>query len=89
MADNDGRVPVAWLPELVFEGTTDPVVQVIEEQSREVLYTLRVPGDRFRPPVFGMGTYTVKIGRDQPDGPTFSGVVAQSTKSTRVQVIRF
>ena len=89
MADNDGRKPVAWLSELVFEGATDPVVQVIDEQSREVLYTQRVPGERFRPPVFATGTYTVKIGRDKPDGQTISGVVAQTTEPNKVQVVKF
>jgi hypothetical protein len=35
---------------------------VIDETSREVVYTLRVPGSSFRPPVRRTGVYTVKVG---------------------------
>ena len=66
---NDGRKPVAWLPELVFEGAVNPVVQVIDEKSGEILYTKRVVGNRFQPPVFSAGSFTVKAGRNRPDGP--------------------
>lgn len=66
MSDNDGRKPVAWLPELHIEGATHPVVQVVAESNGEVLYTLRVRGTHFIPPVFAPGKYTVRIGRDQP-----------------------
>jgi len=64
MADNDGRKPVAWLPELVFAGAANPVVQVIEERTGDILYTARVSGDRFQPAVYAPGTYTVRVGRD-------------------------
>lgn len=74
MSENDGRKPVAWLPELVFEGSTNPVVQVAEEKTGDVVYTLRVMGTRFQPPVFAPGRYTVKIGRDRPDGPILEGL---------------
>lgn len=67
-ADNDGRKPVGWLPELVFQGAKNAVVQVIEEGSGEILYTVRSNGDRFRPRVYREGNYTVKVGRDRPDG---------------------
>ena len=52
IAENDGRKVIGYLPELVFEDAVDPVVQVIEEASGEVLYTLRIQGDRFRPHVY-------------------------------------
>jgi hypothetical protein len=75
-ADNDGRQPVAWLPELVFEDVTNPVVQVVEEESGEVLYTIRVAGRRYQPPVFAQGAYTVRIGRDRPEMTALTGLVA-------------
>jgi hypothetical protein len=74
--DNDGRKPAAWLPELVFTGAPSAVIQVIEERTGEVLYTLRVPGPSLRPAVFAPGTYTVKVGRDRPDGKTLTGLQA-------------
>ncbi|HUQ68699.1 MAG TPA: hypothetical protein VM165_04200 [Planctomycetaceae bacterium] len=66
MSDNDGRQQVAWLPELVFVDAETPVVQVVSEKTGEVLYTLRVRGGRFQPPVFTPGEYTVRAGRDRP-----------------------
>lgn len=81
IADNDGRKPVAWLPELRFEGVTNPVVQVIEAKTGAVLYTLRVSGDRFQPPVFAPGTYNVRVGRDRPDGKTLEKLESRAQKS--------
>ncbi len=72
--DNDGRKPVAWLPELVFEGAANPVVQVVDEKNGGILYTTRVAGSRFQPPVFSAGTFTVQAGRNRADGPKLSGL---------------
>lgn len=66
VSDNDGRRPIAWLPELHFEGASNPVIQVVAESNGEVLYTRRVRGTSFLPPVFGLGKYTICVGRDQP-----------------------
>jgi len=60
--DNYGRQAVAYLPRLEVSGMTDPVVQVIEESTGEIVYTLRIKGTSFRPKVFAKGTYTVKVG---------------------------
>jgi hypothetical protein len=79
--DNDGRKPVAWLPELRFSGTKNPVVQVIAESSGEILYTFRAPGTRYQPPVFANGKYTVRVGQDKPDGQTFAGIEAVREKA--------
>ncbi|MEN1680691.1 MAG: hypothetical protein AAGJ46_13965 [Planctomycetota bacterium] len=65
--DNYDRQPQAYLPKLKIEGGADapfggPVVQVIDEETGEVVYTVRVQGDEFRPPVFKEEvTYTVKV----------------------------
>jgi hypothetical protein len=75
-SDNDGRQPVAWLPELHFEGAADPVVQVVAEDAGDPVYTLRVTGNRFQPGVFAPGSYTIKIGRDRPDGPTLQALAS-------------
>jgi hypothetical protein len=68
MEENDGRTPAGWLPQLNFKGTPNPVVQVIEEATGEILYTVRVQGDRFRPRVYRNGPHTVKVGRNLPNG---------------------
>ncbi len=66
MADNDGRKPTGHLPEIKAKDGKRPVVQVIEEATGEVLYTVRAPTDPFRPPVYKTGTYKVIIGEDKP-----------------------
>ncbi len=61
-ADNYGRKAVAYLPTVKVTGLTKPVVQVINEAGGEVVYTIRIKGDSFRPKVFAKGTYTIKVG---------------------------
>jgi hypothetical protein len=78
---NDGRKPVAWLPELHFQGAENPVVQVLDEQSGDILYTLRVTGNRFQPAVFAPGRYTINIGRDRPDGHQLRNLVPREKSS--------
>jgi hypothetical protein len=79
--DNDGRKPQAWLPELHFSRSRQPVgkvsepvvkvpqpvVKVIDDATQEVVYVLRVQGDRFRPYVYHPGKYTVWVGHNKPD----------------------
>jgi phosphodiesterase/alkaline phosphatase D-like protein len=50
-----------WVLPEVKSKTRDPVVQVIDESSGEVVYTLRVAGQTFTPPAPSEGTYTVRI----------------------------
>jgi hypothetical protein len=76
MEKNDGRKVMGYLPELEFEGAKNPVVQVISEADGEILYTVRIQGDRFTPRVYAEGKYTVKTGRDKSDGQTLRGIVA-------------
>ena len=61
-AENYGRKAVAYLPTIEVSGMEDPVVQVVNEKDGEVVYTLRIKGNTFRPKVFAEGTYTVKVG---------------------------
>ena len=56
-----GRVAASHLPELNVSGVAHPVVQVVNEADGEIVYTVRIPGQRWRPPVFAPGTYTVRV----------------------------
>jgi hypothetical protein len=62
MEDNYGRKPHAFLPTLKIQGLSNPVIQIVQENEKEVVYTLRIKGDSFRPKVFAPGKYTVHIG---------------------------
>lgn len=86
MRDNDGRTPVGWLPELEVSGVDEPVIQVIEEATREILYTVRALHRRFQAPVYSEGKYTVKVGRDKPDGKTITGLESGVDKRPRMKV---
>ncbi len=56
-----GRTAAAWLPEVVSV-EENPVVQVVDESTGEIVYTLRAAGTRYRPKVFHPGRYTVIVG---------------------------
>ena len=55
----EGRRTVAWLPELLVSVIDAPVVQVVSDDTGEILYTIRAPSNRFQPGVFAPGKYTV------------------------------
>ncbi|NNE91371.1 MAG: hypothetical protein HKN23_06970 [Verrucomicrobiales bacterium] len=67
MEDNDGRKATHWLPKITFSEPSQ-VVQVVKQDSEEILYTVRIQGDTFQPKVFAGGDYLVKYGKDKPDG---------------------
>ncbi len=60
--DNYRRKARGYLPTLQIEGQNNPVVQVIHEESQEVIYTIRIKGNTFRPKVFEKGKYTLRVG---------------------------
>jgi len=88
MDANDGRKVAGYLPELVFEGTRNPVVQVIAEEGGEVIYTVRTRGDRFQPRVYAAGKYTVKIGPNKPDGETLTGLEAKPRSQAGSHIVK-
>jgi hypothetical protein len=59
--DNYGRKAAGYLPTLEIQGAKKPVVQIINEKSGEVEYTLRINGNSFQPKVFEESTYTVMV----------------------------
>lgn len=73
MDDNDGREPVGYLPRLKF-ARPDPVVQVVNESTGEILYTRRIRGKEFAAPVYDDVTYTVRVGVDRPSEWTAFGL---------------
>lgn len=71
---NDGRKVAGYLPELIFGDAKIPVLQVIEDKSGDVLYTVRAQGGRFQPRVYSKSKHTVKIGPQKPDAKTLAGI---------------
>ena len=62
--DNYSREAVETLPLLKISGNLkNPVIQVIDESNDEIIYTLRIKGDTYKPRVFKAGSYTIKVGK--------------------------
>ena len=55
------------------------VVQVIEEKTGEVVYTLRIKGKSFRPKVFAKGKYSIRVGEGS-SMKTIKGIQAAGGK---------
>ncbi len=70
--DNFDPPTDVFLPTLEIAGTTDPVVQVIDESNEKIVYTLRIKGNSFSPKVLTAGSYTVVI--SQPDDNRFKTI---------------
>jgi len=64
---NDGRKVHGHLPEVKLDGVANPVVQVIDEASGDILYTVRSQTESFKARVYAPGKYTIKAGKDKPD----------------------
>jgi hypothetical protein len=61
--ENYSREPAGYLPRIAVEGMETPVIQVIREDTGEVVYTLRIPGQTIQPRVYSLETtYTLIVG---------------------------
>ncbi len=58
---NYGRKATALLPRLEVSGVARPVVQVVDDKSGDIVYTLRIAGHSFQPPGFAPGRYRVRV----------------------------
>lgn len=84
---NYARKAAAHLPALNVTGAKNPVVQVLDEARKEVLYALRVPPQGFRPPVFAPGKYTVRVTEPETGkAKELKGVAASPTAGPALSV---
>jgi hypothetical protein len=90
MQDNYGRKATAFLPTLKFEGMERPVVQVIEESSGEIVYTVRTKSNTFKPKAFKRTVYTVKVGEPGTDRmQTLENVLPLKRGDEKTVVLKF
>lgn len=80
---------VGYLPTLEISGLESPVVQLVDERTDEVVYTVRVPLLTFRPKIFDAdATYTIVIGEPGTTNmQTLTGVRMASSDGERLEVI--
>ena len=83
MEENDGRQVLGHLPKLVFD-VENPVIQVIEEATGEILYTRRIQGKEFTAPVYTKASYTIKAGINKADLWSLKNQEINSTQSLKV-----
>lgn len=63
LQDNYGRKAIAWLPTIETKGLENPpVIQVKNETSGEIIYTIRAKSKTFDAKVFSPGKYTISLG---------------------------
>ena len=87
MLDNYARPAQAWLPTLDIQGAANPVVQIVREDTGEIVYTLRIRGQSFQPKVFAAGSYTIRISEPDSDRATdLRGVEATAVNAVRLSV---
>jgi hypothetical protein len=85
--ENYGRKPAAHLPRLAVDGADQPVVQVIDEASGELVYSLRIAGRNFQPHVFAPGRYTVRVSEPETGRlRELRGLVARADNDSTLEV---
>ena len=86
--DNYDREAIAWLPTLNISGVDQPVLQVVDELTDEVVYTIRLASNRWQPKVFRDGSYTLHV-TGKTSKQTFPHVQATPTKGTEILEVKF
>lgn len=61
MEDNYSKRAYKWLPTVQVNDVENPVVQVINEDTKEIVYTLRINGKQYYPKVFEEGEYSLVV----------------------------
>jgi hypothetical protein len=61
MLKNYDKKVVGHLPPLAITGVKQPVVEVTDAATGELVYALRVAEPSFRPHVFALGKYHVRV----------------------------
>lgn len=81
--DNFNPPDAKWfLPRIEVKGVTDPVLQVIDELTEEIIYTIRISGTSFVGHVPSEGKYTVLIRGENNSWRKLNNIDAVPPKSS-------
>lgn len=89
MEDNYAKKAYKWLPKIMVSDVNNPVVQIIHEDSDEIIYTLRINGNQYNPKVFKDGKYTVIV--SEPDSnlkKVFKGILPSKDMASETMEIK-
>ncbi len=80
--DNYSKVPAGYLPVVRISGMTDAIIQVKNQSTKEVVYTIRANGNQFHPMVFDKDAlYTLTVGNQNGKEQVFKDLKAVDSKS--------
>lgn len=89
MEDNYAKKAYRWLPTIKVTDVKNPVVQVILEETKEIIYTLRINGQQYNPKVFKDGKYTLIVSdSDNEINKVFNGLIPSKVKSNETIEIK-
>ena len=78
MEDNYAREAAGYLPPLRVDGAETPMIQVVDEERGEVVYTKRLDGPEVQAKVFRRVPHTIRVGDDVTWQETLTGLQPQS-----------
>lgn len=85
--DNYAREAIAYLPTLEISGLKQPLVEIIDEKTNELIYGLRLREGKFQPHVFALGNYTVKVSEPETGkSKVLKGIAAKTTNQDVLKV---
>jgi alkaline phosphatase D len=85
--ENYARKATAQLPKLEITGVPQPLVEVFEEKTGELVYALRLRDGRFQPHVFAAGNYSVKLSEPESGRSQWlKGLTAKENNTEAVKV---
>jgi hypothetical protein len=87
--ENYGGKVLGWLPTVV-SNVADPVVKVYRQDTKELVYAVRIKGKSFAPPVYADARYVVEIGLpDRGEVKKFESVKPASQKDAGKLDVKF
>ena len=85
--DNFNKAAFDYLPTIQVEGTSNPVIEITDEKSGDLVYSVRINGNSFQPKVFDPGLYTVVVSDPEKElERVFSGVSVPGADGQTIQV---
>lgn len=87
--DNYGRKAKAYLPTISVEGIENPVIEIEDEKTGELVYCVRMKGNEFKPKVFEQGSYKITLKDTNRDiDKVFEGVLPIKNQDEKL-IVRF
>lgn len=91
MQDNYARKAAGWLPPIIVSGLErPPVIQILNEITGEIIYTLRISSNNYQARVFENGNYSIIVG--EPGTPLMkkiSGLVSSDSRDQEALSVIF